>query len=1062
MVCTEKNIMEFKIYSMIRPFLFRFILNKIRTIERDSYYVHGGGFMLNHLDYNIIDEIAEFIIDYSKDNNRVNCNLLLSVLYSDDADIVTSIDQRDTIANSIISNNGINFEEVFIKRLFCQLLEIPIDTANGRFSILNMPPNDSGRVSRIEYIIDSPEMDRLKKFVIADINGKTNYRHNDSSTIDFIVNEDHVTIAQRLDSPYMTKKDKRVLRILFHINMLLEGAVNHIKTTGLGNIDAQNIAIVCDICNTYTNNNNIIFPSIKKITDNKININMGTSYDYPNDIGELENLLRELERINSEKKQALVLDINLMKQSDYNLIKKVFDNYEYNNNNNYTQQEENKLNLVENEIRDFFTNKENWLIQNDVRSNNDNYNPVKQFTGNYYIEINNYITYKIYDMSFTQDMIDNSNNLERDNMIIRKLCIEQSRIANNYLFTLADDMYVYRGENYSNTFRGAYSNLKKNDTIITHNSFSTSWATPFMQKPVIMRIKLSRSSQVCYIGTYSQFRNEKEILLPFGTILKVIDIKEMMYNNEVKIVIDLENVGLLNINSIDHFVDIYKNIHLKIGKALPNNGDNPIGLVLPNNIQANIQLINNALDNFIPLVNLQELDYVNPINNASINNLENTTFANLPQFNTDTAYIGEQLIGNKNTFCINSPLNELSDLPQTNDSLNVLTMNVHNFVKICEPNHGRNMEHFEQFILSLIQNTKLDVICLQEISPNYDNYPYTQNEIKEGNFVRLVEFMSNNGFIYHSLLNQTYDSSTINPYYILGNGIFSKYPFIEKYMYGLANNRCLQEVIISFNGHDIRLINTHLEFNNLLMNAQANLPVIRIQIKQLVEIIISKHHKTIITGDFNNKLINDQNNLFDELLNYVKIKSPNNHNEQGAYTGFNSNKVIDYILMSNNMEHELLNPFIEEHNKIIKTDVSDHYPVIASFKFIQNNIQIDHKGGNIIDKINEPLRYYNSNDIIAKIKNNKSIIMYFGSKNTYIDYLKKNKKANIIFTFELFKSEKIFDNVPVFYFPTFITEKYAYILREVKKYCIDNKIKLEAVCDDNFICIQIKYLLKDK
>lgn len=187
-------------------------------------------------------------------------------------------------------------------------------------------------------------------------------------------------------------------------------------------------------------------------------------------------------------------------------------------------------------------------------------NGINRYTGIYYIEIMRYLQNKIY--GNTDDNTQNTS-IQNDISEIFKISNILSIKYNNRLFTESktDYLYVFRYENTMDFGNGNnYLTLPLNTEFVHPNIMSTgiSRGREIGKKNIILRIKLNARSIFCMIFTYSQHPHEKEILIPYGTIFKLVN-RQYIMENYRKYLIDLEVVGNVNIDKCENFIEYYRN-----------------------------------------------------------------------------------------------------------------------------------------------------------------------------------------------------------------------------------------------------------------------------------------------------------------------------------------------------------------------------------------------------------------------------------------------------------------------------------------------------------------------
>lgn len=188
---------------------------------------------------------------------------------------------------------------------------------------------------------------------------------------------------------------------------------------------------------------------------------------------------------------------------------------------------------------------------------------INKYTFILYKDLNIYIYQEIYSPNKIKNI-----NYERDINTIYQISTNLSLIYNKELFrrTNSSYIYVFRTENFL-VFEDAntYLTLPINSEFTTPYPMSTGIEKPLADtsKNILLRIRLKEDDKFIIILTYSRYKHEKEILLPPGTIFKLIQrqiIKESS-SKDIQYLIDLEIVGNSYTNFKD-FIYFYKNTYV--------------------------------------------------------------------------------------------------------------------------------------------------------------------------------------------------------------------------------------------------------------------------------------------------------------------------------------------------------------------------------------------------------------------------------------------------------------------------------------------------------------------
>lgn len=254
-------------------------------------------------------------------------------------------------------------------------------------------------------------------------------------------------------------------------------------------------------------------------------------------------------------------------------------------------------------------------------------------------------------------------------------------------------------------------------------------------------------------------------------------------------------------------------------------------------------------------------------------------------------------------------------------------------LKIMSYNIGMFLNHKKlNRIIDFIKTTNADIVCLQEFG--FYKKTFTQHDI-----LNALDSI----YPYHHIWYKN-QSQQINS----GLATLSKYPIIkkQKIQYRSANNISIYSDIV-VKSDTIRVINNHLESNHLnqsdrnlaalldddtsreeimrhsqkLQTKLGSAMKIRALQAEAIRYTISKtHHKLIVAGDFN-----DVPQSYSYRIIATGLKDAyTSAGKWGYYWTFNQSLMLFAI------DHILISPSIQPINaEIIKTDISDHYPITA-------------------------------------------------------------------------------------------------------------------------------------
>jgi endonuclease/exonuclease/phosphatase family metal-dependent hydrolase len=322
-----------------------------------------------------------------------------------------------------------------------------------------------------------------------------------------------------------------------------------------------------------------------------------------------------------------------------------------------------------------------------------------------------------------------------------------------------------------------------------------------------------------------------------------------------------------------------------------------------------------------------------------------SSYAPFPDFDSPTAYIGENLHFNR--------VPEYCDLiafppPQKNGEIRIISYNVHNWVQLCKTGQtsaGRDHRKAIDYAMRLDG----DIIFLQEIVPVYNKKPETPEEIEQGSFKPIIDTFNDFGYHYYHIGDTHYTTKkndNLNkldmqkPYFMLCNAIFSKHKIIEQEIIELGNNRIALKCLIKTpNGHHLACYNVHLEFDPKQKDSKRNMTYKQIQLNKIAKKIYEDSRRYnqldnihyILGGDFNNPI---NKSVFggppldfkplDIMLKYVRpiMHGYNPRNiSVPEVSGLNQRSIVDHFFIDKetNVRNDL--------TYISPAPASDHYPI---------------------------------------------------------------------------------------------------------------------------------------
>jgi hypothetical protein len=333
---------------------------------------------------------------------------------------------------------------------------------------------------------------------------------------------------------------------------------------------------------------------------------------------------------------------------------------------------------------------------------------------------------------------------------------------------------------------------------------------------------------------------------------------------------------------------------------------------------------------------------INRTNQPKINIFNQTKKYNtMPPLNSPKAYLSE------NEHMTNAYCDRMPDYPDFKlRPVRFVSYNVHNFVKQCitktNPKNGKDIK----YSLETISKLKSDILFLQEIVPEYTPFPKDskENSSGNGNFRNLIDKLNTFEYKYYFIGDTHYSTEksaldVTNPYFMLCNATFSKFPIIKQYSIGLGSNRICIHCIIDFPDYYISTYNVHIEFRNTL-DTKRNIPYKFTQINKLAKyiydssILINSVYNDkpvfyILGGDFNNQYT-DFKDLFSPLISIMTKLNPQllskDTDNKKLFTAQNTQKILDmfFIAGPSNYQYNQIYDIIPDSN-------SDHYPILYDF-----------------------------------------------------------------------------------------------------------------------------------
>ncbi|MDR3578118.1 MAG: endonuclease/exonuclease/phosphatase family protein [Anaerolineaceae bacterium] len=227
-------------------------------------------------------------------------------------------------------------------------------------------------------------------------------------------------------------------------------------------------------------------------------------------------------------------------------------------------------------------------------------------------------------------------------------------------------------------------------------------------------------------------------------------------------------------------------------------------------------------------------------------------------------------------------------------------------------------------IPDFIKELDAHILCLQEMRGM--GGPVSQNDVQK----RLEDSL---GMASYCEIAQTWRSPEGETWQ--GNGIFSKYPIIEKSCRFLQQSqprpsdasdegRIYVEATINVNGQPLTVGTTHLSYTKRFLTTQKK----KAEVSHLLNILTEKNGNYILAGDFNSR---PHSWTVKQISKTLKHCGPGLHENTWTvipfnYHGFTETQLkwrLDYVFASKTM--------LVSSARIIQTSLSDHLPVMVEF-----------------------------------------------------------------------------------------------------------------------------------
>ena len=219
-----------------------------------------------------------------------------------------------------------------------------------------------------------------------------------------------------------------------------------------------------------------------------------------------------------------------------------------------------------------------------------------------------------------------------------------------------------------------------------------------------------------------------------------------------------------------------------------------------------------------------------------------------------------------------------------------------------------------------------DIVCLQELTYNHgaNLKIYTADYLKEKLGMRLN---------YH--FAQQWDNN--NSKKEIGNGILSKYPFINSFFKFLQNpkentadyseeGRVYIEVNVNIKGKIYTIGTSHLSYNHRFEETEKK----KRETDNLINIFKKKQANYIFTGDLN---ATPDSYTVKNISKYLKNAGPDFNEKTWATKPFDDRRGFTEDKLNWRIDYAFCSPDIDvKSSQIISTNYSDHLPILVEFK----------------------------------------------------------------------------------------------------------------------------------
>ena len=735
------NLDKLQICSRIKYYLLSIINISLGEIDKKAYYIHGGNIQFELLDFNMIKKIKSILIKMY-DNPNLNKNqledldLMASVIFSEDYDIVSNKDTAKRIARAISQKTYQHkLISIYLQYVLCIVCSFKKLNINDYDIFIKKKPNIEIKPQNIRLfpiiLLIKQKNNGPNNFELefADCNGIDNFKYHDKNTISGIIDDLLIVKNAIKNKDYVSKIEKRVFRMLFFLDMVSQGYVNKCITKGNISLDSNTIDNMNELYNFLQSKVKKINKTYFRIIDNgEIRFEKRGNIAIPTNILIATQNLCYIDRIDFWK-NGMVKENNY----SYSLGTESYSEFKVN------------VQIKDEAFRNSARIKSRAYLKNSEKVRRDNHtldDSLNKFTGIFYGPMNDTIIQKIYYLPETTDRMigdtfySHSQLMEFNNDVYSYAKAYQE--VNDELLGDNGFILVYRYENFINTGPyGSYYDLDIGSVFIIPTTYSTTINvllpdTNMMKKKVLMKIRLNKGSPFIPTLTSSAVGSEMEITLPLGTILQIDNTTNMVNEDNLeRILVEATVIGLIGVQNMDEYIHLFRRYINGFIDEIPMANDHSVFLNRIIHQEGSFHsIVDENTDIINILSNISENHFVD-ISTDVISDLivTNTTDLN-PNIDNQMKKITTTPIS---AFC-QKRLKDYNEEIDSSKRLTIVSFDLDNSNVQCQNNKI-------DFVWDLINNkVNPDIFLLQNITPAGGNLPSNKPEYKvvENNRVLVV------------------------------------------------------------------------------------------------------------------------------------------------------------------------------------------------------------------------------------------------------------------------------------------------------------------------------------